>query len=299
MKEKRLFLIVCNLMLIFILGGCVDQHPEDKSEEVGESRIVATSVAASELAERLDLELVGIAKSMVFQVPERYANVPQVGMPMNPDMEAIKELKPTDILSPKTLEPDLKSRYEQAGLPYTFLDLSSVQGLYESVEILGKKYGKEDRAKELIADYQTKRKELAEKTKGEKPKVLILMGLPGSYVIATDRSYVGNLIEMAGGENLYKHDTDEFLTVNTEDLIIKDPDMIFCTVHAMPDEVIEQFKEEFATNDIWKHFRAVKENKVHYLDYRLFHMSANFRWKEAVESVEDEIHSVYSDGNEK
>ena len=32
------------------------------------------------------------------------------------------------------------------------------------------------------------------------PKVMILMGLPGSYVIATNNSYVGSLVEMAGGE---------------------------------------------------------------------------------------------------
>lgn len=284
--------LVAGMVMSIALTGCVNQHPQEikekqKSEEI---RIIATSMAASQVADSLDLDLVGIAKSMIFKVPERYKDVIQIGMPMNPDMEAIKELKPTDILSPKTLEPDLKPRYEQVGVPYTFLDLSSVQGLYYSVEMLGEKYGREEEAKVLIEEYHAKLKELEEKQKGRfHPKVLILMGLPGSYVIATDKSYVGNLVEMAGGDNLYRDDAEEFLTVNTEDLVTRDPDMIFCTVHAMPEEVVEQFKEEFATNDIWSHFRAVKTGRVYYLNYELFHMSANFRWKEAIESIEGYI----------
>ena len=45
----------------------------------------------------------------------------------------------------------------------------------------------------------------------------MLMGLPGSYIIATENSYVGSLVELAGGENVYAGTDQEFLTVNTED----------------------------------------------------------------------------------
>lgn len=279
---------VC-IAALFTFSGCVDQHPEKKSEGQ-DRRIVATSVATAQLADKLDLELVGIAKTQAFEIPERYRELPEIGMPMNPDMEAIKVLNPTDIWSPKTLEPDLKSRYEQTGLPYTFLDVSSVDGLYESVKLLGEKYGKQSEAEELIGEYHKTLEEIEKKMEGRKrPKALILMGLPGSYVIASNKSYVGNLIEIAGGENLYPHDSEEFLSVNTEDLAQKDPDLIFCTVHAMPEEVIAQMKDEFATNDVWKHFRAVQEERVYYLDHNLFHMSADFSWQEAIKSIEDEM----------
>ena len=43
----------------------------------------------------------------------------------------------------------------------------------------------------------------------KKPKVLVLMGLPGSYMAATEKSYVGNLVKLAGGENIIKG-TEEF-----------------------------------------------------------------------------------------
>lgn len=92
----------------------------------------------------------------------------------------------------------------------------------------------------------------------DSPKVLVLMGLPGSYIVATDNSYVGSLVKLAGGTNVYGDgDGQEFLTANTEDMQQKDPDIILRAAHALPDQVREMFTEEFETNDVWKHFRAV------------------------------------------
>lgn len=51
----------------------------------------------------------------------------------------------------------------------------------------------------------------------------------------------------------------------------KGPDIIVRCAHALPDEVVDMFNEEFKTNDIWKHFRAVQEGKVYDLRFpRIF-----------------------------
>ena len=55
--------------------------------------------------------------------------------------------------------------------------------------------------------------------------------------------------------------------------------------HALPDQVKEMFAEEFETNDIWKHFDAVKNGRVYDLDSSLFNMSANSSYPEALESL--------------
>lgn len=118
------------------------------------------------------------------------------------------------------------------------------------------------------------------------PKVLILMGLPGSYIIATENSYVGSLVELAGGENVYAGTDQEFLTVNTEDMKTKEPDVILRAAHALPDQIVEMFNEEFATDDIWQHFDAVKNGRVYDLTYEYFGMSANFNYPEALEELQ-------------
>ena len=69
-------------------------------------------------------------------------------------------------------------------------------------------------------------------------------------------------------------------------MLKKDPDMILRTAHALPDQVMAMFKKDFAENDIWKHFRAVKEGKVYDLDYKKFGMSAKFNYKEALNDLD-------------
>lgn len=112
------------------------------------------------------------------------------------------------------------------------------------------------------------------------------MGLPGSYLVATENSYVGSLVELAGGINVYAGSDEEFLNANTEDMKTKEPDIILRAAHALPDQVLDMFAEEFSTNDIWKHFDAVKNDRVYDLPYELFGMSATFSYPEALEELQ-------------
>ena len=65
----------------------------------------------------------------------------------------------------------------------------------------------------------------------------------------------------------------------------KKPDIILRAAHALPDQVAEMFAEDFKTNDIWKHFQAVKDGKVYDLPYEQFGMSATFAYQDALETL--------------
>ncbi|MDR0671737.1 MAG: ABC transporter substrate-binding protein, partial [Oscillospiraceae bacterium] len=248
-------------------------------------RLVATSRAAVELCDRLGLALVG--RPALAGLPARYADVAETGTSMSPDLEAIRLLNPTEIVGPDTLAGDLAPGYENAGLPATFLNLRSVAGLCESAVYLGEKYGQADRAQAMVAEYESALAELAA-ARGDRagPTVLILMGLPGAYVSCTPHSYAGSLVEMGGGVNVVTDEAESFVSWNTEALLALDPDIILRTAHALPDQVAEMFAKEFSENEIWRHFRAVREGRVYDLDSEVFGMSANFRWPEAVSQMQ-------------
>lgn len=321
-KRRLTGLALCMALSCGLLAGCVDQKggsadtestaegtaqsaetlleitdPEEKAaveaakakvaamEE--EPRIIATSPATADICDRLELELVGVCSSTVSTIPERYAEVEQVGTSMAPDMEIVASLDPDWILSPASLQSDLQPKYEAIDTDWAFLNLRSVPGMYRSIQELGEIFGREEEAQELVDEFTEFYEEYSTKNEGkESPKVLILMGLPGRYIIATENSYVGSLVELAGGENVYAGTDQEFLTVNTEDMKTKEPDIILCAAHALPDQVTEMFQEDFETNDIWQHFEAVQNDKVYYLSYELFGMSATFRYPEALEELQ-------------
>lgn len=289
MKLKKILSLVLAGVMALCVTGCVNQHPEEttSTNESREVRLVATSPAVVQICNRLDLDLVGICQS-TSDLPERYDGVTTVGMAMKPDLEIIKSLDPDYILSPATLQNDLQPKYASIGVSSLFLNLKSVEGMYASIEGLGEKFGREEEAAVMLEEFDSFMTEFAEKNAGkESPKVLVLMGLPGSYIIATDNSYVGSLVKFAGGTNVYGDgDGQEFLFANTEDMKTKEPDVILRAAHGLPEEARKMFAEEFSTNDIWQHFKAVQEGRVYDLDSNLFNMSANFSYEEALKALQ-------------
>ena len=289
MKLKKILSLVLAGVMALCVTGCVNQHPEEttSTNESREVRLVATSPAVVQICNRLDLDLVGICQS-TSDLPERYDGVTTVGMAMNPDLEIIKSLDPDYILSPATLQNDLQPKYASIGVSSLFLNLKSVEGMYASIEGLGEKFGREEEAAVMLEEFDSFMTEFAEKNAGkESPKVLVLMGLPGSYIIATDNSYVGSLVKLAGGTNVYGDgDGQEFLFANTEDMKTKEPDVILRAAHGLPEEARKMFAEEFSTNDIWQHFKAVQEGRVYVVDSNLFNMSANFSYEEALKALQ-------------
>lgn len=295
MKVKRIIALILSAVAVVSLVGCVNQHPESaatKTEVNKEVRLVATSPAVAQICSRLNLDLVGVCNTSG-TLPEKYNKVKKVGMAMKPDLETIKSLNPDYVLSPSSLESDLQPKYASIGVKSLFLNLKSVDGMYASIEGLGEKFDRKDEADEMLNEFKTFMDKYKDKNKDKKsPKVLVLMGLPGSYIVATDNSYVGSLVKLAGGTNVYGDGGgEEFLTANTEDMQTKDPDIILRAAHALPDEVKEMFAKEFETNDVWKHFRAVQNGKVYDLDSSLFNMSANFSYSDALEALQPLLYS--------
>ncbi len=292
-KLSTLVLLAVIVTSSIFMEGCsgVIGNTDDDSgiTSVGSDvRIAATSAATMQICEALDLDLVGVPTSSLVEIPERYADATLLGSPMSPDMEILNSIDPDWVLSPVSLYGDLQPKYEAAGYNYAFLNLSSIEGMYQSITELGELFDKEAEADALVSEFNTYMEEYNASHEGEEgPTVLILMGLPGSYVVATENSYVGDLVKLAGGQNIYAGEEDDFIAANTEDMLQKDPDIILRTAHAMPEEVMEQFAEEFETNDIWKHFEAVQEGKVYDLNYSNFGMSANFGYQDALKDLDE------------
>lgn len=289
MLKKRITLFLCAAMLAMLPACAVRSKTDSNAESTQQTRIISTSAALCMILDKLELDLVGVPDT-AFTLPERYKDSVQIGQPMTPDLEIIKSLRPTDVISPNTLQYDLKPQYEAIQVPATFVNLGSVEGMLKSTEQLGVKYDRTKQAEVLRQQFEAYMAELRTDIADQaKPKVLILMGLPGSYMVATEKSYAGNLVKLAGGDNVLKDQEEALLTLNTEALSKLDPDIILRTSHAMPEMVQEMFREEFATSDIWKHFRAVQAGNVYDLSNERFGMSANLNYQEAL----DELRTIF------
>ncbi|MDT3492856.1 heme ABC transporter substrate-binding protein IsdE [Bacillus toyonensis] len=287
MRVKKIASVLMAIMLLMSIAGCSSPKKETAKQVKSESkeRIVATTVAVTEIMDALEVDLVGVPTSSK-TLPKRYKGLPEVGNPMSPDMEKVKSLKPSEVLSVTTLEYELKPVFDGVGMKANFLDLTSLKNMQNSISDLGKKYGREKQAEEVVTKLDKKVASIQKEVKGKKePTVLILLGVPGSYLVATEHSYIGDLVKQLGGKNIVQGERVEYLASNTEYLKKADPDIILRAAHGMPDEVVKMFDKEFKTNDIWKHFAAVKNNRVYDLEERLFGTTGNLAAIEALDEL--------------
>lgn len=289
--------LVALAISIGVLAACGDNNATKQVEEPTtneatteikveeEHRIIAGTVVLAQILDRLNLDAVAVPET-VKDLPSRFEGLPNIGNAMDPDAEIIKSLNPTEVLSVSTLEYDLKTKFEQLKIPVDFVDLTSIETMMDEITALGERYNRVDEAKALNEELQDEINavEMATSEK-EKPRVLILLGVPGSYLVATENSYVGDLVRLAGGENVMAGQEAEYLPSNTEYLYESNPDIILRLAHGMPDEVIEMFDKEFVTNDVWKHFNAVKKDKVYDLEEELFGTTAALNVPDALNQL--------------
>ncbi|WP_142329980.1 heme ABC transporter substrate-binding protein IsdE [Bacillus thuringiensis] len=289
MRVKKIVSVLMAIILLMSIAGCSSPKKETAKQVKSESkeRVVATTVAVTEIMDALEVDLVGVPTSSK-PLPKRYKGLPEVGNPMSPDMEKVKSLKPSEVLSVTTLEYELKPVFDDVGMKANFLDLTSLKNMQSSISDLGKKYGREKQAEAVVTKLDKKVASIQKEVKGKKePTVLILLGVPGSYLVATEHSYIGDLVKQLGGKNIVQGEQVEYLASNTEYLKKADPDIILRAAHGMPDEVVKMFDKEFKTNDIWKHFAAVKNNRVYDLEERLFGTTGNLAAIEALDELKN------------
>ncbi|GAX05754.1 iron ABC transporter substrate-binding protein [Secundilactobacillus pentosiphilus] len=286
MKSPRrtALIVIIMLLVVGIVGGFFAHHQLAKNRH--HERIVATTYAVVQIADRLKLPLVGVPNTEN-KLPARYKNVTRVGSPMNPSAEKIASVKPTAVYSVTTLKEQFGKSFKQQHIKPYFLDLQSVSDLQRVVTKMGNQYDRKAAARGANREIDHAILKAKHRANGQKkPRVLVLMGLPGAgYMIATNRSYVGNLVQLAGGKNVFASKDQEYIQPSDEAIQKARPQVILRLEHAMPQMVTEQFNSEFKSQSFWHQTPAVKSKRVYDLQEPDFDATANMHAAKALGEV--------------
>ena len=284
------------LSLICLLGfgvmGCSNNSEESKEslkKENGEEIVVATSVAVTEILDELGVKVSGVPTSS-YDLPESTKDAVKVGNPMNPDLEIIKSLNPDVVVSVDTLGEDYKKLFTDNNIPSEFIDLTTLEGLKTSISTLGERFNKIEKANEILNELKVKEDEFSNLSKEEKKNVLLVFAAPGSMMIATPSSYIGNLVDKVGANNIVKDDKKPFVSYSNEEIVKLNPDMVLVMTHGMPEQAKKMAEEKFASDPAWSRIEAVKEGKVYYLENGYFGMSANLKVTESLDKLGEIIY---------
>ena len=189
MKLKKHLINMCALISIMTMVGCSNDDAKENNMVETENKVysedsivIATSVAVTEILDELGVKVSGVPKTS-YELPENTKNAVEVGTPMNPDLEIIKSLNPDLVVSVDTLGQDFIDTFTQNNIPSEFVNLSSYDGLKETITLLGEKFNKIDKANGILNKLQSKEDELNVNIKDkEKTDLLVIFGAAGTMM---------------------------------------------------------------------------------------------------------------------
>jgi len=243
---------------------------------------LAPSITSSLYLLGAEDNLVGVTSYCVAKDKER------VGTLLEPSIEKIYSLFPDFVVStkegnnPRVMEKlqGLKIKTIILGPDYNFSDISG--DFYKLASLVDKR----EKAEEILADVKRKIDSIRARVE-DKKRISVFLQLGDSPLITIGKeSFLNEIIEIAGGENIFSDMKLGYLRVNKEEVIKRNPEMII---------IVPMEKEKASENEAssWSGFKtvtAVKENKIIVLEKDSFLRPTPVAFLEGVEIFSRAMH---------
>ncbi|MBR2591116.1 MAG: ABC transporter substrate-binding protein [Clostridia bacterium] len=165
---------------------------------------------------------------------------------------------------------DVKAQLEQLGIP-VFIDQSSNEthplGRAEWIRLYGALLDEEDKAKALFDEQAEKMNEIAGESDTGKSVAFFYISSSGSVITRKSGDYVSKMIELAGGQYIFKSLGDDGKKTSSYTLEMesfyqtaKDADILI--YNATIAEELHSLSELLQKNELLKDFKAVKSGNV-------------------------------------
>ncbi|WP_017573669.1 ABC transporter substrate-binding protein [Nocardiopsis halotolerans] len=145
-------------------------------------------------------------------------------------------------------------------------EVTPFEGLYTDLERLGRIFGVEERAEELVADYRARVEAVRERApQGDPVPVFLYDSGTDQPFTAASQVPANDIIRFAGGENVFGDLEERWTQVGWEAVVEAEPEVIIIFDYGdqPAEEKIEFLREYEATADL----PAVRDDNFYVLDY--------------------------------
>jgi len=232
-------------------------------------RIISTAPSVTEILYAMGLGDRVAAVTTFCHYPPEARKKPKIGDYVNPNLEMMLSLKP-DLVIVQTNPARLAERLQALHLRVLEVDQQNIEAIYKSIRTIGDAAGVPGNSARLI---ESMRGGLdAVRTRAarlKKARVMFVIGrLPGridGLAVVGNASFLNEVIEIAGGENVFRDAMAAYPRVSLEEVIARSPDVIL-DMGDMADTVgvTEEHKREVV--GLWREravtVSAVKQHRV-------------------------------------
>jgi iron complex transport system substrate-binding protein len=231
-------------------------------------RIVSTAPSITEMLYALGLgdRVAGVTNYCRYPPEARLK--PKIGDYTSPNLEAIAALKP-DLVIIQTNPVRLAERLAALRLKTVEINQEDLAALYNSIRVVGGATGAEAEAARLTESIRGKLEQIRGRAAGlPRTRVMFVVGRTpnrlNGLVVAGKASYLNEIIQTAGGENVFHDAPGAYPTVSLEEVLGRNPDVVV-DIGDMSDgaSVTEDHKREVV--QLWgtvPSLAAVKQRRV-------------------------------------
>ena len=297
--KKILGLGLLMILGLFVLVACGSDEPdavdepneagtviEDPTEEedIIELRIVAATVAATNVLGELNVDLVGIPTTEN-PIPEQFQGLPEVGIAHTPDLEVVASLEPDLFILDANFREANEAILEEFGINAFFFETHTFEAFLNSIRDLGVEIGRIEEATALIDSLENSIVEASVNRSDEGPRVAIIFGAGDSFMLESETSYLGDIASIMGAINIATELEGGLhaprLPFSLEQILVADPDIVLRFAHGQIEQTRAMFDQMFDADPAFQTLTAVAEGRVYDLDPRVFGVSANLQVAQA------------------
>lgn len=202
-------------------------------------RIVSIAPSNTEILHALGLGRRIVGVDTWSDYPPRVRHLPNIGSDLHVDVENVVALQP-DLVVACLHVPGMEANIpnlEAAGLRYVAVGGVGLEGVWEDMRVIGHWTGREARAERLIADTRQRMAQVADRYGRLTSRPRVHWEWAARPVVAARRSWVTEMIQMAGGENAYADLDVESARVAVEDVVARQPEVwvaCWCGARKLP-----------------------------------------------------------------
>jgi cobalamin transport system substrate-binding protein len=259
---------------VLVMGGLACDRaqkkpsPANSHEKLIYPRIVSLAPSTTETLYALGLgdNIVGVTRFCYY--PEEAQKKPKVGGYFDINYEVILSLQP-DLAVVLDVHGEAIKFFKDRSIKTITVNNRTIEGIHESIKNIGDACGKNIEAETVLQDIRDRTEKIKLACKGlEKPGVMIVVGRNieddkiSDVFIAGKNIFYDDIIDMAGGKNVFDKKGIDYPKVSVEGILLMDPQVI---IEILP----ELDKSGMTKSDIenqWmkvKRLSAVKNKRVH------------------------------------
>jgi iron complex transport system substrate-binding protein len=213
-----------------LLAGALLAAPAASTGPATPSRIISLVPAATEMLFALGAGPRVAAVSSFDTFPPEVTGLPRVGALLDPDLERILALRP-DLVVVYSTQTELRGQLERAGIPqfpYTHARLADVA---VTIRELGARVGEREAGARLAASIENAVERIRARVAGRaRPRTLLVISREAGALRGIFASggfgFLHDMLEAAGGTNVYADVPRESLQASSEMILARRPDVI-------------------------------------------------------------------------